>query len=165
MYISRDSGSTWTPHLQDGPWWNSIACSADARRLAAAHNNAYTGGIWLSADSGASWDEGFAPGTTIWQCLACSADGTRVVGARGGGIYICQLFQSPFLRVRRPDNISLLLEWAVPVSNFVLQQSPAAANPAWTDVPVTPNLVVSRLSYQVTVPVTEQNTFYRLVSR
>jgi hypothetical protein len=81
IYISGDSGETWTPHPVGGPnaSWNSVASSADGKHLIAAGS----GQIYISKEYGTSWATN-GP-TAIWGSVASSADGTRLVAAKNAG--------------------------------------------------------------------------------
>lgn len=73
----------------DGGWrlWYGVASSYDGVRLASI---AYNGNIFVSADSGATWNEVTATGAEKkWQSIASSSDGTTIVAsARDDHIWI-----------------------------------------------------------------------------
>jgi photosystem II stability/assembly factor-like uncharacterized protein len=83
LYISDDSGKTWT-QTSGGADWRAVASSADGTKLLAA---GYNTTIWLSTNSGSSWQTSSAP-SKIWTSLASSADGTKLIGSGSGQIYI-----------------------------------------------------------------------------
>jgi len=60
--------------------WRSIASSLDGTKLGAV---AYGGGIYLSTNSGATWNPSSAP-LTNWVSIASSWDGTKLLAAAGG---------------------------------------------------------------------------------
>ena len=75
LYLSADSGETWTESTSAGKkTWNAVASSDDGAVLVAAVNNGF---IYLSTDSGATWA---TTGTAqkYWRALAMSGDGTRI---------------------------------------------------------------------------------------
>jgi len=81
IYISADSGATWTQTgTQQG--WMSVASSSDGTKLVAAADGPCwqdPGYIYISADSGATWTQ---TGTQQWwSSVASSADGTKLVAA------------------------------------------------------------------------------------
>jgi len=98
LSTSSDSGLTWTPQnsapLAGAEYvdnWVSIASSADGTRLVASVNEydvdyygttnapGVAGGIYLSADSGASWHAaGGMPTWSTWRAVASSADGNTL---------------------------------------------------------------------------------------
>ena len=84
IYISADSGVTWTPRAFTN-WWQSVASSADGTKLVAA---VLGGQIYTSTDSGTNWTP--RAFTTNWQAVASSADGTKLVAA----VYDGQLYTS-----------------------------------------------------------------------
>ena len=84
LYISTDSGATWTNRSPGEADWVSLASSADGTKLVVA---AYWGQeLYTSIDSGVTWTpRGPALG---WTALASSADGTKLVaGVHEGQIY------------------------------------------------------------------------------
>jgi hypothetical protein len=86
IWISSDSGSTWSNASAPADYWHSVASSADGTRLAAASSE--SGSIYTSTNSGSDWTLTSAP-TNNWTSVACSADGTKLVAvASPGWIYI-----------------------------------------------------------------------------
>jgi len=90
-FRSTNSGLTWNAISNAPPdpsqAWTAIACSADGTTLAGAAE--YSGQIYTSTNSGASWNTNNAPGAE-WSSLAASADGSKLVAVQagnGGGIY------------------------------------------------------------------------------
>ncbi|HUZ08311.1 MAG TPA: hypothetical protein VMV89_12610, partial [Candidatus Paceibacterota bacterium] len=87
------SNSIWAPGGAAALNWNSIASSADGTHLAAVAAAAAsgTGGIFISADSGATWTGPDGDSSSPWRSIASSADGSRLVAANAsggiGGIY------------------------------------------------------------------------------
>jgi hypothetical protein len=77
----------WTP-LPTNHNWNSIAMSADGKRVVAV-TPALTspptdGSIYLSTNSGATWFRPLSSSNVLWQSVACSADGTKMVATARG---------------------------------------------------------------------------------
>ena len=64
--------------VPSGNVWGSLACSADATRLAAVGSER----IYGSADSGTTWVTNAAP-ALAWQSLTMSADGSRLFAGSG----------------------------------------------------------------------------------
>jgi hypothetical protein len=79
IYISTDSGATWTPR-ESARNWQAVASSADGVSLVAV---VYGGQIYTSTNSGADW----TPRESVrnWQAVASSADGTRLVAVVANG--------------------------------------------------------------------------------
>jgi len=71
-------GTQWTPH-ESVRGWNSVASSADGRRLIAAGDSQ----IFMSADGGVSW----TPHENVrsWISVTSSADGSKLAAADIGG--------------------------------------------------------------------------------
>jgi hypothetical protein len=102
IFVSSDSGVSWTLTSAPTNMWSSVASSADGAKLFAGGNflertifstNPVPGGIFVSTNQGATWNLSSAP-TNQWSSLACSADGSKIVAANspldptvGGPIY------------------------------------------------------------------------------
>jgi hypothetical protein len=82
VYVSHDSGATWTAADVPVGLWGAVASSADGRVLLATERT--HGAVYISNDSGATW--GLTDMTNGWGQVACSADGTKLFAA-GGPIY------------------------------------------------------------------------------
>ncbi len=82
IYHSSDGGVTWsvayTPGVTNS--WGFVTSSADGVHLAATGVDTYTRNpvIYLSGDSGASWQLANSPNET-WTAIASSADGSKLV--------------------------------------------------------------------------------------
>jgi hypothetical protein len=84
LYISIDSGKTWSVSGSVSAAWQAVASSADGTKLVAARSGDF---IYTSTNSGAAWISRFGPGA--WSSLASSADGVRLVAVMNpGGIYV-----------------------------------------------------------------------------
>ena len=82
VYISADSGATWTGHSVNslGPGysqWTSIASSANGTNLAVVAMNGY---VYTSSNSGSTWTQR-APPQNSWSSIASSADGTKLAAS------------------------------------------------------------------------------------
>lgn len=86
IYISTNSGATWTQASAPTNGWASVASSADGARLVSLSGEVYnqTGPIYVSMDGGAHWTDTGAP-SNLWQSVASSADGTKLVAVAGSG--------------------------------------------------------------------------------
>jgi hypothetical protein len=80
LYISSDSGKTWSSTSPVSAQWQAVASSADGVKLVAAIAG---GNIYTSTNSGATWvvRTGVAKN---WASLASSADGVRLVAVVNG---------------------------------------------------------------------------------
>ena len=60
-----------------------MSCSADGKIILIAQqtNSANGGYLYLSRDSGVTWEKITVMGTSIWQSIAVSANGTRIMCA------------------------------------------------------------------------------------
>lgn len=91
IYISTDSGATWTEQPAAGVRnWQLITSSSSGTRLAAAVSG---GSIYTSADSGVTWTEQPAAGARRWGSITNSADGMKLTvvdrfGANGLDGYV-----------------------------------------------------------------------------
>jgi hypothetical protein len=83
IYVSVDSGVTWTETNSTAGTWRSVACSSNGGKLFAA---LYGGGIYTNSATG--WGIGGSTSGLDWYSVACSSDGAKLVAAvNGGGIY------------------------------------------------------------------------------
>ena len=76
IYLSTNSGATWTPAQAPSGGWGPIVYSAGGTELVAA--NAGVGGIYISTNSGATWNQANVP-VEQWSSIAVSADGTKLL--------------------------------------------------------------------------------------
>jgi len=76
IYLSTNSGSTWTQTTAPLATWVSVASSADGTKLAALNY----GGVYVSSDSGVTWTPTSESGG---RQIACSADGNQLLVASG----------------------------------------------------------------------------------
>jgi hypothetical protein len=166
-YISTNSGVAWS-FIPDGPpgpvgpdGGLAAACSADGTTLAISSLGflgAGTPGIYISPDSGGSWVLANAPGA---DSVLISSNGTEFAALENGYIYISQANPVPVLDVTI-SNSNLLISWMLPVDNFILQQSSDLVN--WSTVTKAPILNFTNLQNQVTLPLSQTQSFYRLIT-
>jgi hypothetical protein len=179
IYLSTNGGSTW--QMSGAPTnlntsWRAVASSADGSRLVAVcgwglNNSPQFGRIYTSADSGLTWVANNAF-HTFWSSVASSADGRKLVATIGvdssgiveGGICISQSTPAPCLNIT-PQGDGIALSWIVPSANFVLQQNSDLTTTNWTDVVISPALNLTKLQYQLTVPLTGSLQYYRLAAQ
>jgi hypothetical protein len=181
IFVTTNSGATWisnsVPSL--GPVnWVSCASSANGKRLVAiatSSNLDLKGAslIFVSTNFGITWIETEAP-EQEWTAVASSADGCLMAGSAAnwpivipaypGNIYTAQI--TPTLRMNiTPANGNLKLSWIVPSTHFVLQQNSDLTTSDWMDVTDTSVLNFTNLQEEVTLPVTNGSTFYRLATQ
>ena len=80
IYVSTNSGASWTISSAPLGTWETAASSADGTKLIAGGGGGYgnyVGPICISTDSGATWIITSAP-IANWQCVASSADGNKL---------------------------------------------------------------------------------------
>jgi photosystem II stability/assembly factor-like uncharacterized protein len=168
IYVSTNSGVTWSAADVPATNWDALVMSADGGELTAAATN---GVIYSSTDSGATWTAANVPAAD-WAALGESADGAYLVAVvHGGVIYTSQTSYTP--RVQQSTMLpglqiqlvksNVVLAWPAGGPGCVLQQSPDLMGTAWTDVPATP--VATNGQNQVTLPVNAGQTLYRLRSQ
>jgi hypothetical protein len=166
IYSSSDAGATWvrtTASSAPTSYWQAVASSADGTILCALGNESE-----ISTNSGVSWAPANVPACFWWRGLAASADGSNIVIAGGGQIATLHapspappIPPSPQLAIDR-SGAYLGLSWLVPSTPFVLQQSSDLRSADWVAVPTAPGLNLTNLHYQLTLPPTPGNAFYRL---
>lgn len=83
IYVSTNSGETWTQTGAPLNNWISIASSADGTKLVAVVN--YGNVIYTSTNSGASWTQNFISSPELWTRVASSVDGTKLVAVSDTG--------------------------------------------------------------------------------
>jgi hypothetical protein len=163
IYISTNSGTTWTQTSAPSNYWTSVASSADGSKLmAAAGFYTPTGPILTSTNFGVTWTTNNVPFQN-WAAVTMSADGNKLVGATGdypsGPIYTSYSAPAPQLNIT-PSSSNLALSWTVPSTNFVMQQSSDLF--VWKDLTNTPVLNLTNLQNEVVLPSPGGNAFYRL---
>lgn len=93
IYISTDSGATWTGRgtpegLPRGVAYHDIKISADGQNMITSVSGNY---IWTSIDGGVSWTQQATAGANVtgsWRSVDITSDGTKAVAVnRGGYIY------------------------------------------------------------------------------
>ena len=162
IYTSTDSGTTWVTNNTPSENWVTVSSSADGTRLAAATAG---GLLYYSTNSGAVWTSTDTP-FQQWQSVAWSGSGNLLVAASFyGGIYLL-----PFAVAIPPPTLNIsvsarqaFLTWLTNNSTgFNLQQNTNLLTTNWTAVANLP--VITNQSYQVIVPSTNRQDFFRLKS-
>lgn len=159
ILTSTNFGATWVTNGWFGFTWDHIAVSADGTKMIAA-SGINIGPIFTSTNSGQTWISNNVPFAN-WNAVACSADGNKLMAVSvspNGSVWISQTTPSPTLSIASTNDLQL--SWLIPSTNFVLQQSSDLAN--WSDVINTPVLNLTNLQNQVTLPLSADNSFYRL---
>jgi hypothetical protein len=167
IYISTNSGDTWSKTSAPSNEWAFVTSSADGNTIVAVPAGAdRPATICLSTNGGTTWTTN-SP-IERWGAAASSADGGKLVIAaaadanyefNSGPIYNSQSVQSPQANIIRA-NSNVIVSWIVPSTNFVLQQSPDLSS--WKSVTNNPVLNLNNLQNEVTLPSTNSKSFYRL---
>ena len=80
LWISTNSGLTWTEKLLDMPRkWLPLSVSANGNVMVAGETE-IDQRIWLSVDSGTTWLPYTNELIHNWRSIICSADGTKIIG-------------------------------------------------------------------------------------
>jgi hypothetical protein len=86
IFNSADGGATWPKGTGSPAGADGVASSADGTKLVAVYNKGGLGGnIYISANSGATWNLQSSAPTTNWWSVASSADGSKLVAVVNGG--------------------------------------------------------------------------------
>jgi photosystem II stability/assembly factor-like uncharacterized protein len=159
MYMSTDSGATWTSNNVSSQAWLAVASSADGERLIAT---ASLGGVFTSTDGGSTWISNNVPNADF-SYLASSADGGRLatIDPSQGAILGWDSTPAPDLHISATNGLSFL-SWVVPSTNFVLQQTPALFGQKWISMTNKPKLNLTTLRNELTMPSPKTNVFFRL---
>lgn len=92
IYASTNHGLDWSRTSAPETNWTSVACSADGSEVVATVSKNpesfpwgnYPGPIFISRDSGLTWQQSSAP-IANWSSVACSFDGKTLLAAAGDG--------------------------------------------------------------------------------
>ncbi len=159
IYISTNSGTTWSATDTPNEVWMSVSLSADGSKLIGGSLDV----IYTSTDFGANWTSNSLP-SGYWNSVASSADGNKLAAVDdnggGSGIWTSQSTPTPYLNIT-PTNGGLVLSWIVPSTNFVMQQNFNLTTTNWTLVTNMSVLNLTNLQYQAVLSPTN-NSFYRL---
>jgi photosystem II stability/assembly factor-like uncharacterized protein len=80
IYVSTNSGTTWTEVTPTNLYWASVASSADGTKLAAVGSPGFTGGfVYTSTNSGTTWTQQTNAPNIGWFSIISSADGSTLV--------------------------------------------------------------------------------------
>lgn len=89
IYVSTDSGSTWTEVEPAGTNHQGLrwySCAVDGSQIIAnIRDNTYYGKAYVSHDTGATWSEAQPAGPSIQYWLASAVSGTAMFSGASGG--------------------------------------------------------------------------------
>ncbi len=171
IYTSSDSGATWTMNTNAPALnWLSIASSADGTKLVASawiSSGIPHGPVYTSSDSGMTWTSNNLQQIT-WMGIASSADGDTLfadgaVSSAQGQVWSSQSTPAPQLNISAADT-NVLLSWIVPSTNFTLEQNSDLSTADWMAVTNIPTLDYTNVQFEVSLPQTNSQSFYRLVN-
>jgi len=154
--VSTNWGATWT-QISLPSTSLPFALSADATRFVVLGN----GVIYVSTNLGGLWSSSYAP-ALAWRSIALSSTGTKLVAvstSSSDGVYV---WLPPALSFTNNAG-SLIYSWPTNGTIFSLQANPDLATTNWVAVTNVPVIANSRK--QVTLPVTNGNGFFRLISQ
>jgi hypothetical protein len=157
LFASANAGTSWAQVLNVPGPVNRIACSTNGNLwFAVSSNNAQ---IYSSPNAGATWITNNSDAVN-WSAIAVSADGKRgVATSANGGIYVLRF---PLNATRATTNVSLFWPTNYAVFGFGPEQNTNLAGTNWHAVTTTPT--VNNANYQVTLPATNRQLFFRLSS-
>lgn len=164
VFTSTNSGGMWmlqtnTPNVA----WTSVAVSADATKLVATTYS--SSAIYTSTDFGADWTSNSLPVSSFtgWYASMSSADGSKLATLGQAGLYTRQAeaSKSPTLSASFSGS-QLIISWPTNTISFGLQQNLTLAPGGWVGA-MNPVTVVGEQN-QVSVPLTNSSSFYRLKS-
>lgn len=80
IYVSTDSGATWTTNSPVRSVWSSLDISGDGSNILAGDSVSVSGGLWRSSDDGATWTQTYN-NTRNWMGMAISQDGMTAIAS------------------------------------------------------------------------------------
>jgi hypothetical protein len=190
VFISLDSGATWSQTTAPGDSFLTVACSQEGVTLAALGGApvdldvggatiicsycTYANPPYISTNAGITWalaETPAVPAEMEWNALAVSGNGSQIVLVGNG--QICVLQSPPPAPPALPPAPSLslglaganpVLSWLVPSTDFVLQQNSDLGSTNWVDITNQPTLNFTNLHNEVTLsPLSSKDSiFFRL---
>jgi hypothetical protein len=136
-------GQSWTLTSAPNPAtnWTSVAMSADGTKWVAVMGF-YAGGIYVSTNSGATWDQTAAPSNT-WLSVASSADGSRLIAAASGAparvpgpIYTSTNYGVSWNQANVPSNLWVSVAASADGSRLVAASTKWSGSPPSTPAPI-----------------------------
>lgn len=156
LYASTNAGASWYWVQTLANSVTKIACATNGNIWYAVSTN--SGLIYSSFNAGATWSTNTAAKTN-WSAIAVSGNGLRAVATSGsGGIYV---LAPPPLKLNLATNkVSLLWDTNYAAFGLALEQNTNLTGANWTTVTNLPT--ITNTSYQVTLPSTNRQLFFRL---
>jgi hypothetical protein len=100
LFISTNSGATWTSNNLPQGFWRSVDLSADGSILAGASAT----GTLISTNSGATWISNTTPAVINWESIFLSADGTKLTAVGNPSPFNAAIYTSTNLWVTWVSN-------------------------------------------------------------
>jgi hypothetical protein len=164
--LSYDQGSTWFQETNTLKYlfWYSVASARDFSRLVAVARDSSgpDGSLYTSSDSGITWVSNSLPVVT-WTVVACSADRDVMFAVGRQGVWMSRT-NTPKRIEALLNGQSLTLSWTIPSNDAVLQERVDLLGASWTNSSSLVTTDVSKLQKTVTIPLTEGQKYFRLVS-
>lgn len=163
VFVSTDSGNSWTRSGAPTKNWIDIAASADGTKLVGAEYSIYSsspfytlGYLYISTDGGATWVVTRSP-MENWRSVASSDDGTKLVAASLGYIYVWE----PTALNLSLANGNVVISWPTNVPGFILQRNIDLSANEWINVTNVPAVLNSK--YEVVLPQSTSGQIFRLM--
>lgn len=128
MYITTNGGSNWTETQPAGAadkYWVGIACDDDCSTiLAISYNAADEGNVYLSTDTGGTWEELILDNSLDekqWSGVAVDSDGSTLAAADKNGDLFMSVDSGVTWKNQYPaagDGVSGLQWWGVAMDDF-----------------------------------------------
>jgi hypothetical protein len=157
IFISTNSGATWTQTTAPNNYWESVACSADGMKIvASAEEFAPATTLWISRDEGTTWQSTSFPDSR--SAVASSGDGNRLFAALSNiGIYSWRW--QPTLTMAL-SNQKLLASWPSASSGEILQHNSDLTTMNWVDL--TNSITTTNGMSQTLISLGDGTDFYRV---
>ncbi len=112
VYTWSKGDASWTEHQSPGRrTWAAVSMSADGTRIAVASSGGiFSGKLYVSTDSGASWTKAFSRDKP-WRSVAWSADGTKLAAVAAGAEAPEEIFTSVFPTNSNPTATDIENSW------------------------------------------------------
>ena len=158
LYFTTNEGASWTQLDLPNRTVKSLAVSADGHKLTVG-----TATIFTSLNGGTNWITNNIPNATSGWLVTSSADGGHLAACNLNSrlLYLSETVQPPVIGLDYAVGAGTL-SWIVPSKKFALEQSADFDPASWSPITNLPHLNLSNLHYQITLPATDENRFFRL---
>jgi hypothetical protein len=158
LYSTTNDGDSWMKVGLPVTAARSLTVSADGHKLAISSTM-----IFASANGGTNWITNSIPSASAGWIVTASADGGNLFAANlnSGLMYHTASVQPPLISLEYGLS-ACKLSWIIPSVNFLLEQSADFYSASWVPLTNVPYLNLSNLHYEVTLPATGDDRFFRL---